>query len=226
MNVKQLIVSVQAPLVLLEVYPDADPEVSSVDGWVAHTEGTEVSWATLVAAAGNDSEDSLAARIIVFLEAAVSDTDKWRELRRGILLFDTSAIPDGANILSVVLSVYCYQKSDELAIAPDVNVYASAPAVDTALANGDFDSLGATPFSTAITFDDMVVGAYNDFILNTAGKAAISKTGITKLGLKNANYDVANNAPSWIANKSSGFYFYMSEQGGDFRPKLAIIYYV
>ena len=46
-----------------------------------------------------------------------------------------------------------------------LSMLAMALASDTALAAGDFNSLGSTAFSTAITFAGWSTSAYNDFVL-------------------------------------------------------------
>ena len=38
--------------------------------------------------------------------------------------------------------------------------------------------------------------AYNDFTLNATGISNVSKTGVSKFGLRNPEYDVANSAPA------------------------------
>ncbi|MBA7468597.1 hypothetical protein ES707_03848 [subsurface metagenome] len=209
----------------LVVYPDAHPEVTSVDGHASHIDGTEQStWAELVAGTGNSANSNFD-YLVFFLAYSSATTNRWRNLGRGILLFDTSAIPADAVIISATLSIYGYYKNDDLSILPDVNVYSSAPASSIHLVIGDYDSLGSTPFcDTPITYDNFKIGDYNDFIFNAAGLAAIVKGGITKLGLRNANYDVANVAPAWSTSHSAALYAYSADKGGIYRPKLTITY--
>jgi hypothetical protein len=75
-------------------------------------------------------------------------------VKKGIFLFTTSSLPDDATIDAAVLSVNGYQKSDGLSVTPDMNVYSSAPASNTALEAGDFDSLGSTAYATAVAYGD------------------------------------------------------------------------
>lgn len=177
-------------------YPDAHPETTSVDGIALqfYGEGAGQSWATLIGAAGNLASDD------GINMGAVISSDKnpaWLRNDRDIVLFDTSSIPDGDTIDSAVFSLYGTVKTDPLSILPDINIYSSNPASNTALISGDYTSLGSTNLSIAIGFNAFTLSAYNDFILNATGLALIDKAGITKLGIRNENYDVDAVAPSW-----------------------------
>jgi len=106
-------------------------------------------------------------------------------------------LTSSADISAAVLSLYGRNKTDDLSITPNVDIYTSAPASNTALANGDFDSLGSTSQTgSPITYADFSISGYNAFTFNSTGRGNISKTGISKFGSRNANYDVANSAPS------------------------------
>jgi hypothetical protein len=155
--------------------------------------------------------------------------NKWVRIRRGVTLFDTSSLPDNATITDATLSIYGLNKSNALGITPIVNVYSSAPASNTALVAGDYDSLGSTPFcDTPITYSNWKVASpyWNDFVLNTAGIAAISLTGISKFGLRDVTYDVGNSAPAWTSNKSSFLQGGSADKGTGYKPKLVVTYTV
>jgi hypothetical protein len=207
-------------------YPDADPESTSVDGYVAaHYETDGHTWATIIADPGYSADDS-GTELYPTRITNQNAGDDWRNLFRAITLFDTSALPDNATITGAVLSVYGYNKMHTLGgTGPDVNVYSSAPASNTALAAGDFDSLGSTAFcDTAITYAGWNTGGYNDFTFNSLGIAAISKTGVSKFGLRNANYDVAQVTPPSANKQEAILNGYTSEQGTDYKPKLVVTY--
>jgi hypothetical protein len=209
--------------------PDAHPEGTSVDGWVyqGYTSGNGVAWATLVADAGNDAidDDASEAFLTVLADGAGHD-DKWRVLSRGIFLFDTSPLPDNCTVTSAVFSLYGTAKADPQSLTPNVNVYASTPTTNTALVGGDYDSLGATAYcDTPITYANWNTSGWNNFYFNATGLAAIAKTGITKLGVRNVNYDVDDSAPSWTA----GAFYSLSCCFADYpayAPKLTVNYTV
>jgi len=207
--------------------PNANPESTSVDGYVYHSTGglgTGISWPTLVAAAGSASDDSSVTAVAMGIYSD-NVSNKWRLIYRGIFLFDTSSLPDDAVINAATLSLYGYAKLDGLSATPNINIYLSAPASNTALAAGDFDSLGATAFcDTPVTYAGWSTSGYNDFTLNVSGIANISKTGISKFGARNANYDVTNTAPTWVSNAGSYVQAYTADKGTGYKPKLVVTY--
>lgn len=199
----------------------------SVDGAVKHIITGAISWADLIIAAGNLVDEVSESSYGYYMRTQNASPD-WRGLIRGILLFDTSPLGAGAGLISAVLSLYGNVKQDLLNITPDCNIYSSNPASEEALEAGDFATLGSTPFSTPINYDNWNVGdpgVSNDFAFNGDGLNAISKTGITKLGIRNANYDVSGEAPSWTGSQlSSELRWWANEKGGVYRPKLVITY--
>lgn len=214
----------------LTVYPDAHPETTTVDGWAVHDSASPLTWATIHGGAGTLATAS-GADITLCKFTSHADSNRWTELRRSILLFDISAI--GSPISAATLTLYGNNKSDVLGVAPDINIYESAPATNTDVVAGDFDSLSTTPLSTAITyadwdFDIALATAPNDFVLNADGLALLNEArigdGIIKLGARNANYDVANIEPSWSASSTSSFGCHSADKGGAHRPKLVVTY--
>lgn len=201
----------------LTVYP-------SLDGYVIRYNASGEAWAALRDGAGtsavDDGEDTGAAARI----SSGSSTDEWTTLARSILLFDTSALGSSVAVTAAVLSLYGYDKQDELGITPSTGIYSSNPASDSALVAADFATLGAEQFSN-FGYANWSTSGYNVFTLNVAGIAAISKTGITKLGVRNPQYDALNVEPdSWSAGRTSYVYFYYNEKGTIYRPKLVITY--
>jgi len=212
----------------LTKYPDADPETNTVDGSAGQTYviGSGVSWATIRAGAGNSADDSSASGDGGIWITADSVSGNWRALYRGIYLFDTSSLTAAATISATVLSLYGSNKQDDLSITPNVDIYVSGPATNTAVVAGDFDSvLTTSQTGSPITYAGLSVVGYNDFTFNGTGIGNVSKTGISKFGTANANYDVANSAPTWATTNSSGFNTYMADQTGTANdPKLVVTY--
>lgn len=210
-------------------YPDAHTESTSVDGIIVGGIGL-MTWAQLIADTGqvfDDSDDGASSRIVRI--ASTTTTDKWANLNRGIFLFDSSGLPDAAIISAATLSLYGNTKYDNGSFAPNINIYSSAPASNVALAAGDFDSLGSTAFcDTPITYANWIYASpfWNDFALNATGLAAIDKTGVSKFGARNANYDVAATSPTWAYAKECQIGCYFSEKGTGYKPKLVVTYTV
>lgn len=205
------------------VYPDPDPETATVDGYVADEPGgAGVAWATLIANPGTDAFDSGSPSNVTRIWGGTT-SNQFARLWRSIFLFDASSIPDGDDISAVIMSVKGTAKTDSLNATPDINVYSSAPASNTGLVAGDFDSLGSTAFATAITYANYSATAYNDFTFNATGRSNTSKTAVSKFGLRNANYDVAAVAPAWANNLASDFTAEYAEVAGTTSdPKLEV----
>jgi len=204
-------------------YSDAGTGGTTVDGEVAE-DTPNLTWAGIRGAAGDTANNLETTEFIPIIYSSVT-TDRWVYLSRGIYTFDTSSISDTDDISSTTLSLYGLSKEDNLIITPNVNVYSAAPASDNILVAGDFDSLGTTAFSTAIEYGNLSISGYNDFSFNATGIAAVSKAGITKLGVRNQNYDADNSAPTWASDTYSAFVHYMADQTGTTNdPKLVVVH--
>jgi len=184
----------------------------SMDGYVGHdVDPNGISWASLTSASGNWSNTSASDYGILIMADDVSN--QWNTLSRIITLFDTSAITDGDTVTNATAYYWGGStKADSAGWTPNINIYSSTPASDTTLANTDYAQIGSTALSTAITYANWSTSGYNSFVLNDM--SVISKTGKTKLGLRNANYDVANSAPTWSSSGLARLYIYFSEQTG------------
>jgi len=211
------------------VRPNPNPEATSVDGYVSHGDAGGLDWADLRNAAGTFSLSSGNALIVKIVSDAA--TDKWEELYRSIIIADIGSIV-GGTITGITVRLKKAFTADTLSITPDINIYASAPASNTELAAGDYDSFGDTAFcDTPITYAAWAAGDWHEFKLNAAGLAAAQTAadgdGIFKIGLRNANYDVANSAPAWsysVGAKSSQLSAYSADNLNEYAPQLVIDY--
>jgi len=129
-------------------------------------------------------------------------------MSRAIFMFDTSMIPDGAVILSASLHLWGDGISSTLSVDHDINVFdVGTTSSDSTLAASDYSTLGATALSTAILWSSFDPAAYNDFAFNLAGLGNINTTGVTKLGLRNSNFDAENVEPTAAYSGSAYFSF-------------------
>jgi hypothetical protein len=201
-------------------YPDAHTETSSVDGMAQRYTASGESWSNMRTGAGATAWDSITYAYVLICSHA--NTSNWVSLARAIVLFNTSGLPDDCSITAAIVSIYGSLKADALNITPNINLYASTPASNTAIVAADYSQVGSTALSTLITYASFSVTGYNDFALNDL--TIISKTSITKLGFRNANYDVSGTTPTWSSNVISELDFYTAEQGTGYKPKLVITY--
>jgi hypothetical protein len=166
----------------LTAYPDANPETTTVDGYVGRI-GVNETFATIVAGAGTGGTDDAGTDVFCYLKASAT-TDQYDQLRRLFFLFDTSTIGAGSTISATTCSLWGIGKDAGLG-QTDLAIVSSNPAANTALADADFSTLGSTSFGS-VAFGSFTSNntAYTDIAMNASGLAAISQTGITKYGAR------------------------------------------
>lgn len=209
----------------LTVYPDAGTGGTTVDASLEEN-AANATWATIRDGAGDfvansDAKDH-------FYDIVAGATSGWGGMARSIFTLDTAALGTGATISATVFSVYGDVKLNDNTIspAPDMNVYGSTPASNNVCVSGDFAQIQTTAYATALAYADQVTAAYNDLTFNATGRDNISLTGITKLGIRNANYDVINTEPGQRVNSAeSTLYGMMADTAGTTTdPKLVVTY--
>jgi len=206
----------------LTAYPDADPETTTVDGrtW----EGTNAEWATIITAAGDGATDNEEVNQLVYMGCAVT-SQVWDQITRSIFLFDVSSMA-GGNTDSATLTLTSGASSDTGSWAEAVGLVSSAPASNTTLAAGDYDSLGTTRYATDISW---TANSTNEFTFNATGKSFIDTAadgdGILKLGVKLED-DIDASAPTWQSGeKYLQYQVYFAETANTTSdPKLVVEY--
>lgn len=181
--------------VTVRFYPDKHPEQSSVDG-LAYRTALNQTWADVHGGAGTTASDN-AASFQIYIRAG-TQADKWYQIYRVILVFDTTAIPADAQILSAKLGVRGTGKSNSWGAGFAIGVFGSYPLSNTAIVPADYGRLYAVPLSQRIAYADWNTGGWNIFTLNPAGLAKIIPGGITKLGLREYDFEAPGNAPPWL----------------------------
>jgi len=174
----------------LTAYPDPNPEVTTVDGYISYS----AAFATAQPASTGDLASDSGATFRVQADPTF--------LARGFLLFSTAAIGSGSTGLSGVLSAFIDSggKTDNDNDGDDwINVVQSNPASNTALATTDWNQCGdaatnPTEGATRVDISSTTANAWCNWTLNATGNGWISKTGITKLGLREG-HDCINSTP-------------------------------
>lgn len=123
---------------------------------------------------------------------AGSTTNKYTQLSRIILLFDTSFLTANAHITSAKISLWGQGKSNSLG-SHDLVVVSHTPGSISVPSTSDYAlaRFGTTEFSN-VSYALFSTTGYNDLFLNSAGLASINKTGTTAFGLM-VRPDFANN---------------------------------
>ncbi len=202
----------------LVVYPDGNPESTSVDGYVTRSNGGAYeTWAVLRAGAGTGHVDT---DVIIYVASQSSNgvADTYLQLGRGIILFDTSAFPSngtltvGANTVAMTQQTTYTTENHSLVL--------STPASNTVLANSDYGQTGTTKQATDVSNP-------GTFTLNTTGEGNLAipgglGAGITKFAIKMTR-DNDNSAPTWETVKDYGCIYHSSDAGSN-RPTLTLTY--
>lgn len=202
------------------VYPDADPESTTVDGHVRR-DGIDEDFSTIRAGGGTASGDSTATDISAELRASAT-TNQYDRLGRCFFLFDTSAVPTTDTKDSATFSLFGQAMQNSLSDC-DIDLVASTPTANTSLQNNDFGTLGTTRFATGISTAVINLSGYNDWTLNASGLAAVTAAGITKFGVR-LKWDLDNSFGGvWSSAATTYFRPYYADQAGTTNdPKLVV----
>lgn len=183
-------------------YPDPDAEISSVDGHISDTitgQPDETSaWDTVQTNPnGTAVVDSLTTLSVRTSTNYIFRADTWgATLIRAFFLFDTSSLSSAAVISSATLSVYVTGITNGYNFGNDtLCVITTTPASNTGLVGADYDQIGTILQASAVDISGIATSAYTNFSLNSTGLSNISKTGVTKFGIRMGE-DLNNTSPS------------------------------
>lgn len=166
---------VQCGLTITTVFPDPDPETTTVDGDVFNGAGN-ATYLTNWNAAGDTARPS-DATVLVGQQLFSGLYYQYR----AITLFNTAAI--GTDTIN----------SATYSIVPDsfgtgtnfnVRVVSTTPASNTNLVAADYQQLSTVNGGESGSTSGMTAGTYTDITLNATGIGYINKTGVTKLGCR------------------------------------------
>jgi len=196
---------------------------NSVDGSVGQGSLSGDTFSNLVNGSGDSSGDTGGLASLCKINSNAT-TNLWDDIDRGVILFDTNTLDYDKNIYNANISLYIYSViQDTLNCKPDIGIYETAPASDTALVDADYATFGSLLLSNEIAYDDIVVSSYNSWNLNAAGRSKINREDITKFGTR-SNYDATNTAPSWVASSTLNISYRPSEFGTSTEPRLTVFY--
>lgn len=166
---------------------------------------------------------------ITSIKTGKSSTGSF-SIDRTFLPFDTSGLPDEAEIVSANLSVYVSAKINADNDGDDfITIVNTSQASPTSLVTADYDQVGSisNPVEGTDERKDLTsisTGSYLSFVLNSTGLSWVSKEGFTQLGLREG-HDVLNSAFGGASNSSNSIQVRTSNYAGtSFDPILAISY--
>ena len=206
----------------LTFYPVAGAN-SPLDGSIWRSPSSETFSTIRNASSGTDKEVATSPVVLGRLQAHGSTSGRYTNMTRGVILFDTSSLPDNAIISSATLSLYGGTKGISGFSTPTIHICSSSPASTSDLVNGDYSKFGNISFGN-IPYSFFLVSAYNDIALNSNGIANINKSGISGFGTR-LGWDILNSSPSWGAFSNAVFYGYQADDADINRhPKLTVEY--
>ena len=203
-------------------YPDSDPESTSTDGYVQ--ENTDGAWSTIRADVGTIG-DSYGSRMWDVGYAATASSPNYSSMSRAILLFDTRSIDDGESIDSATLDIVVFTGGVIDGFSDSLAMVTSTPASNTTLVSADYSQLGTTDQATDKTYASFTADSstYNSLTLNATGLGNISKTGVSKFGLRAAR-DADDNEPVFSSSAEQFINIAPADEvlSGDKRPRLVV----
>lgn len=204
--------------------PDANPESTSVDGVILRN-GINETWAQIHdTTSGTNVDDSSTSNTIVSIVDS-GTSNKWQTLNRAMFLFDTSSLTSSASISAATFQVYVSAKADHH--SQTVQLVSANPASNTSLATSDYDTAkfgtSASLYATGITIASLSTSAYNTWTLNGTGLAALSKTGVSKLGVILSG-DAANTEPTYIGAGNGDTVDANMADNASNKPQLTVTY--
>ena len=211
-------------------YPNASVETTSVDGHLQSiSTGNSLSSDAWNNARTGASPGVVAATVTNAIQTRITIVPRTGnyigEIDRSFLLYDTSSLTVNATISSATLSIYITLKNNTNNSGNDtLNIITTTPASSTALATGDWGNVGSTLQASAVDLSILTTTAYNSFSLNSTGLGNISKTGVTKFGLRMGE-DINNVQPA-DDTQNSVTYSAAEEAGTSQDPKLEVTYTV
>jgi RHS repeat-associated protein len=165
------------------------------------------SWATMHAdTAGTGGANYVSQTVYPHAGAYVSSTG-YISIARAFFPLDTSAIPDNATISSSTFKFYVTAKSDDFNDAYDyMTLYQGSQASTSQVVDSDISKCGdaitnPTKGSSDLDITNATTSAWNTLPLNATGLGWISKTGFTKLCMREGhdatNHETVNNSGTW-----------------------------
>jgi len=140
------------------------------------------------------------------------------------MLFDTSSIPVGSTILEASLWFGLVNAGNLMDYKTTYAVFDTSPASNTEIVPTDYQKISVYLLSNQLTYDEIVTDGKREFVLNEHGLAAITPGGITKLGIREVQYDAMNNPLPWYYWQFVSIDFVAQRLEHGNRPMLAVGY--
>lgn len=156
----------------------------------------------------------------VVISSMAAINDYWQSIDRALITIDTSSLVGAGNISAASLFIYLTSSVDHLGHNQSFNVVSANPFSPTSVADSDYQTFGIIKFSSDYELTQ-TENAWLEIVLNAAGIAAISRNGITKLGIRITS-DGLGGAVAWTSSDHAIINF--DDAGGVYPPYLEVTY--
>ena len=201
---------------------------ASYDGSVGSNDNT--TWFNMRNNPYGDSVLELWPEVYSGMTESTNFTDDYLDHWRGLVTWDTSAIPDDAIISSAIVSVYGRSKHNSLGDV-DFSIIEAHPSDKRAYVELDYHKTTFIRMASDIPYVSFDNEGWNELTLNPSGLTTISKTGLTTFMFTHSA-DVDNSSLTWVIGPddegdepASGFCFVgVNDTTRDFKPFITINY--
>ncbi len=192
--------------------PDSEPSPTTTDGRAQFFDAAGEPWATARGHAGTGASASEPSGVACNINADTT-TDNYDAFNRGLFLFDAAVIT-GTKVSGKIrfkADDHAAFVVDELGGSGAISLVVSAPASNTTIAAGDYDSLGTTKFASDKTLASIVRDTYFEMDFNASGLSNVD--GISPYGLR-ITRDNDDNEPTWASGEIQSVRVYYADQTG------------
>lgn len=159
------------------------PTVTSTQTFIASLEGTAYvsgvndTFSAIQAATGNTTDTNHGNAGLT----ASTTTNQFAQLKRVIIVFNTSTLPSTATVTAVTLTVPALIANTTLLGTTTLEIVSSNPASNSSLAATDYGTLGSTSYAST-SQSSLSTSSSNTFTLNSNGRSNITLAGYSKFG--------------------------------------------
>jgi PKD repeat protein len=159
---------------------------------------------------GNDS--------IARIESA-NVSNEFNYMDRGVLIFNTSALPDDATITSAKIGMYVIERNITLG---NSNISLTKFTVAGTINSSDYQNFNDILLTDEKNISTMPSFQYHNFTLNALGRSNISLTGESGFGVR-TTFDINNVQPTWV-ERAATFIRFNTAENVTFAPFIEISY--
>lgn len=209
------------PPVTVKFYPTLGSSGVAADGYVAGWTTTTPTWENVWAGVGTYAYDAQTTTRIRF--NCNIPPNEWSDIVRTMLHFNTSAIPVGSLITAAKVRLRYYGKANSGPWSPSLALCVSTDLTPGAITPADYQRSGYPLMANKIPYNSWVGGDH--FLqIYPALFNWIIPGGVTKLAVREGNYDLPGINPGWSASKTFNMVFYARDYGETLSPYLEVTY--